>query len=411
MSAETPACVAAVLTVGTELVEGLRPDTNAAEISRALASAGYHVREHVSVGDDIGSVTEAVARLAAAHDLVVVTGGLGPTHDDVTREAVSAALGKPLARDGELAETLRAAAARHAATVAAEQVYRQAMVLEGARVIAASAGTAPGQVVPTARGELLLLPGPPAEMRPMLAGFLASAGTGRAAPVVLSCAGTTESDAQLVAQEALALTTGVDLTVLARPALVDVVLFDRGAGGEALASAGALVRAALGPVCFADDGSTLAEVVVRALLDEDVTLALAESCTGGGAGEALTAVPGASGVFLGAVVAYSDEAKVRLLGVEPGTLRAFGAVSPEAAEEMARGARARFAADMAVSVTGIAGPEGGTPDKPVGTVCFGVTGPHGDRTETTRFTGDRAGVRARAVVYALDLARRYVRRM
>lgn len=398
--------LAAVVGVGTELVTGLRVDTNTAEVASALLAAGYRVVETVRVADDIGLITETFARLTRTAALVVSTGGLGPTHDDVTREAAAAALGIGMERDGRIEARLAASAARHRDPEAQAQIARQADVLCGARVLDAVNGTAPAQAAPTPAGELLLLPGPPREMRPLLATYLA-ASPRVVAPRRLQCAGVPESDVQVAASRALAAASGVELTVLAKPGEVEVVLFDDGAGEARLAAAADAVREALGDACYATDGSTLAATVVRLATERGLSLACAESCTGGLVSAALTGVPGASAVFSGGVVSYSNEAKRDLLGVPSDTLSAHGAVSAETAACMAEGARRVLRADIAISVTGIAGPGGGTVDKPVGLVWFGLDGPIRTQ-ERFRFPGQRDAVRQRAVVQALLLLRRAI---
>ena len=397
---------AAIVTVGTELVRGLAVDTNTSEIARALAAVGIDVREAVSVADDADSLVAHLRRCAASYDLVVVTGGLGPTHDDVTREAAAAALGIGMCRDRRIESGLAAVAARHSDPRAAEQVFVQADVLDGARVLDAVLGTAPGQVVPTARGELVLLPGPPREMRPLLEAYLSDRASGPAAPAVLRCAGVSESDLQMAAQDVLGGRSDIELTVLAAPGDVRVVLFDRGAGSTELAAVSASIAERIGESCYSTDGRSLAQVVLDRAHGARITIATAESCTGGLVGGALTEVPGSSAVYVGGAVTYSDEVKTSLLGVDPALLRTFGAVSDAVAMAMASGARDVTGADLAVSVTGIAGPEGGTSEKPLGTVWFGVADAQGIRAEMRRFGGDRHFVRERSVMTALDLLRR-----
>ena len=399
----------AVVTVGTELVRGLAVDTNTAEIAHALLGAGVDVLETASVGDDEVLLGEVLARLTAAYDLVVVTGGLGPTHDDITRQAAARALGATLSRQDSLVAILRVAAGRHGDARAAEQVYAQADVLEGARVLPAVVGTAPGQVVPTPRGSLVLLPGPPREMRPLLASLVSEWGSGAAAPAVLRCHGLSESDLQMAAQDVLDGRPDIELTVLARPGDVQVVLFDRGAGAAALAEAARDVAESIGEACYSTDGASLPEVVVALARGRGLALATAESCTGGLVGGAITSVPGASDVYAGGVVAYSNETKTALLGVDPALVEVLGAVSDAVAMAMAAGARDALGADLAVAVTGVAGPGGGTDAKPVGTVWFAVAGPDGTRAEMRCFPGDRETVRARSVMTALDLLRRALR--
>lgn len=402
---------AAIVTVGSELTEGLRIDTNTAEIARALAPRGFRVSIAASVGDDVTRLAELLANLCADHDLVVTTGGLGPTHDDITREAASRALGRPLVRDRRLTTLLEPVIARHKDPEAASQVLNQADVIEGAEVIDPTTGTAPGLVVPAPAGFLALLPGPPSEMRPMLAAVAGRYPMSRAEPHDLGVVGLTESDAQVRAQRALEPYGGVALTVLARPGDVRVLLLDDGAGSEVLAAASSDVARALGDHCYSEDGASIEEVVVREAARRGVMLACAESCTGGLVGAALTEVAGASACFLGSVVTYSDAAKSDLLGVKPDALNQHGAVSEQVARQMAEGARTVLGADTAVAVTGIAGPDGGSADKPVGLVWFALASDCGTEAVDRRFSASsRTAVRARATATALDLLRREVLR-
>lgn len=403
---------AAILTVGSELVEGVRIDTNTAEVARALRARGFDVAEALSCADDEVLLASHLRRLTDTYELVIATGGLGPTHDDVTREAAAAALSLALVRDRRLEEVLRPALTRHTSSRAREQVLSQADVLEGARVIDPVTGTAPGQMVSTVAGELALLPGPPAEMLPMLAEVLARYGSGRAGVRELGVAGMSESEVQLIAQDVLEAHPGVELTVLARPGDVRVLLLDEGEGEPGLSSAAMVIAERLGDHCYDANGLTLAEAVVGHGARLARTIALAESCTGGMVAAALTDVPGASACFAGAAVTYTDEAKSALLGVQADTLDAHGAVSEQTVCEMAVGALDRFGADIAVAISGIAGPDGGSESKPVGTVWFAVAetvdGPAVPATTAFLRTlaGDRAGVRIRATAIALDTLRR-----
>jgi nicotinamide-nucleotide amidase len=404
-----PAKTAAIVTVGSELTEGLRVDTNTAEIARDLQRYGFRVSEATSVGDDVSQLADTLARLAAAHALVVTTGGLGPTHDDVTRDAAAQALGVGLSPDESLVAFLEPFLARHRDSDAAEQVLTQALVLAGAEVLLPTNGTAAGQVAATPAGVMVLLPGPPREMRPMLAAWLERFTAVRAAAMDLGVTGMPESDVQLAAQRALSPYPGVGLTVLAKPGDVRVVLLDEGAGERELAVAADAVADEIGDSCYSVSGETLAETVIGVVRAAGVTVACAESCTGGMVCSALTDVEGSSAGLLGGVVAYANAAKVDLLDVPPGLLAQFGAVSEQTARAMAEGARARFGADIAVATTGIAGPDGGTAEKPVGTVWFAVSTAEGT-TATLRQMGraDRYAVRSRATAIAMDLIRRAI---
>ena len=403
---------AAIVTIGSELVEGLRIDTNTAEIARDVSRVGFSVAEAISVGDDEVQLAATLKRLTSAYELVVVTGGLGPTHDDVTRDAASSALSLPMCADPALVAFLEPFVARHTDPRSGAQVLTQALVLEGAEVLAPVTGTAAGQVVSTPAGTLVLLPGPPREMHPMLSRVLERFSAVKATPRELGVTGMPESDVQHAAQTALAAFYAIQLTVLAKPGDCRVILLDSGAGEAALGRAADAVAREIGAACYSLDGATLAETIVREASARGVTIATAESCTGGMVAAALTDVPGASAAFLGGVVCYADAAKLRLLDVDPADLAHEGAVSQLVAEEMALGARDRFGADVCVAITGIAGPDGGSEDKPVGTVWFAVLSRVGRGTSeqfVVRWTGaSREAIRARATSMALDLVRREV---
>ncbi len=398
---------AAIVTVGSELVEGLRIDTNTAEIARALQTRGFSVAEAISVGDDAALLRDVFERLLASFDLVITTGGLGPTHDDITRDAAAAALGVVLVRDEAVAAFLEPWKARHRDADAAEQLMVQALVIPGSRVLHPTTGTAPGLVVSAPSSTLVLLPGPPSEMRPMLTAALAEFPSVRSQPVELGVTGLSESDAQLAAQRGLAGFDGVTLTVLARPGDVKVILFDDGVGEKGLLGARDAVAAHLGDHVYASDGSSLAQAVLDACRERPLTVSCAESCTGGMVATELTDIPGASDVFIGGVVSYADSAKMSLLGVSEDVLRTQGAVSREAALAMAEGARLRLGSSLAVAVTGIAGPDGGSAEKPVGLVWFAVSSEAGTHAIERRYPAtSRAAIRARSTSFALDLLRR-----
>lgn len=397
---------AAILTVGTELTEGLRTDTNTAEIARAVSIRGFTVLEALSVSDDVALVTAALRRLIGTHELVIVTGGLGPTHDDITRAAAAAALDRPLVRDPRLVDLLDNAVRRHKDEEAADRVLLQADVVEGADVIDPTTGTAPGLLIQTGVGMLALLPGPPSEMRPMLDVLVSRYEPVRSEPAELGVVGLSESDAQVVVSRVLETSEGVGFTVLAKPGDVRILLFDDGAGPDGLSAAVNAVGSRLGDRCYSGDGATLAEVVIGLGSAKGATLACAESCTGGLVAAALTDVSGASAVFEGGAVTYSDAAKTSLLGVPRPLIASHGAVSEEVVREMALGARERFGADIAVAVTGIAGPSGGSADKPVGLVWFATADSQGVQTHRALFPqSGRGAVRARSTAAALDLFR------
>ena len=400
---------AAIITIGSELTEGLRIDSNTATIARAISGLGFKVTEAVSVGDDVALLAQVIRRLTSVCELVVATGGLGPTHDDVTREASALALCIDLHQDPEIAEWLAGTALRQADAASREAVLSQAQVLAGAKVLAPCTGTAPGQIVPTPEGSLVLLPGPPREMSEMLERALAGYTRIGAGPRDLGVTGMSESDVQHAAQRALAGRDDITLTVLAKPGDVRVLLIDAGAGQLVLDEMAAAVASELGPACYTTVGETLAEATVAMLSQKSMTLSTAESCTGGLVSAALTDVPGVSEVFLGGVVSYANSVKGETLKIPAGLLAQYGAVSEQTAVAMAEGVRTLMDSDIAVSVTGVAGPGGGTPEKPVGMVWFALSHASGTEAFEARFHGgSRDSIRARATAKALDAVRRHL---
>ncbi len=430
-----------LVTVGTELLLGFTVDGNAAAAGRALAAAGVRLEAHATVGDDPAAIRAAVAAALERTGTVVVTGGLGPTRDDVTREAVAELFGRRLVRDPALVAALEERFGRLGRGPMPEANLRQADVPEGAAVLPNRRGTAPGLWLEDAGGRVaVLLPGVPAEMRGLLeeeviprlvrrgeartrAGAPAGGGTGgqgaaepASPPTVivsrtLRTTGISESAlADLVGDPAPLLGDGVTLAWLPGPEGTDLRLtaWDLAAeqAGAALGRAAAALRPRLGAWCYGEDDADLAAVVLEALVARQARLAVAESCTGGLLGARLTAVPGSSRAFLGGVVAYDNDVKCAMLGVSAETIARHGAVSEAVAREMCAGAARSCGADAALAVTGIAGPDGGTPEKPVGTVW--VAAGWGGRVRAFHYTfpGERDVVRRRAAQAALDALRR-----
>lgn len=404
-----------ILSTGDELVRGRTLDTNTSEIARALAAEGVTVEGATLVGDDADALVEAIRRAAAAADLVLLSGGLGPTEDDCTRPAAARAAGVPLVRVAALAEALRARFAARGTPMPASNLL-QADQPEGAETLANRHGTAPGFSVRVGGATLFALPGPPHEMRGVLAEEAIPRIRALAGPVrrvVRTRALETFGEREAAVGEAIAdlmargRTPSVGTTAMR--GTIRVVIHAEGepaAVDASLAAAEAEIRRRLGPIVFGADGETLAEAVARRLLATGTTIAVAESCTGGLLGGALTEVPGISTCFRGGVIAYAAYVKTGLLGVDPRTVAAHGVVSEEVACAMASAVRARLGADLGVGITGIAGPDGGSDAKPVGLVhlALDVRG-----TVTHRrlvLPGDRALVREIAVKSALDLVRR-----
>lgn len=411
-----------ILAIGSELLTPYRTDTNSLYLTARLNELGIDVTTKCIVGDGVRDLERALAAALQQTDLVITSGGLGPTADDLTREAASAVLGLAMVEDPALVEQLRARFARRG-TRMPEINRRQAMVPVGATVLANANGSAPGLLIAHGEKLMLLLPGPPRELEPMFESSvrerLAERSAGRhLRRRVIKIAGQPESRVDEVAAPIYTplaqLSVPVSTTILAAPGQVELHLSARGANVAALdaqldAAVTSLV-AALGDSVFSTDGRAIEVVVGDALRARGLTLALAESCTGGLVAARLTNVPGSSAYVLGGVVAYGNNVKRDVLNVSAGVIETHGAVSEAVAAAMAVGVRRVLNADMGVAVTGIAGPDGGTDEKPVGTICFSVSGPGDQLTTLTRLVpGDRELIRQWSVMVALDLVRRAVR--
>ena len=404
-----------IVGVGTELLLGQIVNTNAAWIGQRLADVGWDCLRHTAVGDNEGRIAEAIREALARADAVIVTGGLGPTQDDVTREAIAAVAGVRLVRDPAIERWLEERFAGFGVRRMARMNLRQADVPEGARTIDNPRGTAPGLVLEVGGKPVYAVPGVPREMegmleRVVLPDLAARAGEGRAiVSRTLRTAGIGESR---VAERLTPLwdaAEGVTMAYLASAGEVRVRLTAVGhTRDEALARIApveAAARAELGTAVYGADDEALEQVVGRLLREWGLSLATAESLTGGLLGGRITTVPGASDYYRGGLVAYATEAKAGLLGVEQGLLDEHGPVSEPVAAAMAEGARRAFDAGAGLATTGVAGPteHGG---QPVGTLCLGVADAAGTVTATMRAPGDRTQVRAWSTALALDLLRR-----
>jgi nicotinamide-nucleotide amidase len=402
---------------GSELVRGDRQDLNGPFLAAELLRRGIEPARIVIVGDRQDELEAAVAEALQA-DLCVVSGGLGPTHDDRTVELVARAAGVGLRLDEELHREIggisRAFARRmNRPYVDFEPgVRKQATIPEGA-VSLGLAGTAPGLVLEAGECVVVVLPGPPGELQRLWRDAVESEPVRRvlvrAQPPdlrVLRFFGASESAIAKALADAGGDGNGVEATICARDFEIHVDLYvEPGAEARADELSAGLV-APLERYLFSRDERRVEELVLDACLEQGLTLATAESCTGGMVAQRLTSVPGSSRVFLGGLVAYADEVKAAELGVPREVLERHGAVSAETAAAMAAGARERLGADLAVSVTGIAGPEGGSEEKPVGLVYLHAESPSASRSVDFVFPGDREGIRRRAAVTALHLVRR-----
>jgi nicotinamide-nucleotide amidase len=401
----------AVVATGDELVTGATVDRNSSAIAARLLELGLVCERFVVLGDDEQELARLLTELCAVHDVVITTGGLGPTLDDLTREAVARAAGVCLDVDLPSLDALRERFARMGRTMAASN-ERQAAFPRGAEILANPHGTAPGFTLQLGRARVFVLPGPPREMRPMLEDEVVPrlAATGaRALPRhVFHLFGLSESVFGDLAGDWMARDAVPVVGVSAKLGVLRVTLLGRGADDAPLVDARATAfRERFAEHVYSEDEPDLAAVLVHALVRRGVSVTTAESCTGGLVAGALTGVPGTSAVLERGFVTYADRAKQEELGVPAELLARHGAVSSEVAAAMATGAARRAGARLAVAVTGIAGPDGGSPEKPVGLVWFATSLDGQVETTERRWAGfDRAAVRSLSVHTALDLMRR-----
>ena len=411
---------AAIIAVGSELLTPSKIDTNSLFITEQLNLLGIEVKEKAVVGDDRAELEHVLRAWLARADLVIMCGGLGPTDDDLTREVVAAVLDRPLAEDEAITAQLRARfATRNLPMPMPEINRRQAMVPRGARVLANSRGSAPGLWIDHGNQLVLLLPGPPRELRPMLTELVDGALKERSAGAVLvrrvvRVAGRIESHVDEKLHPLYGVwekeTPPIGATILASLGSIEVHVWTRAATRQAAAATLERVVAeavhVLGPDVYSVDGRMLEAVVGDLLVERGLRIGVAESCTGGLITSRLTDVPGSSRYVDQSVVVYSNEAKTQLLDVPAGLIREHGAVSEPVGLAMAEGIKAKAHAGVGVSVTGIAGPTGGSPEKPVGTVVVAAVTDSERRVRTFRFFGERELVKFQASQAALDMVRR-----
>ena len=403
-----------IVTIGTEILLGHLVDTNAAFIARQLADSGIDVFAKHSVGDNTDRLELMLEGALERADGVITTGGLGPTVDDLTKDAVGRAVGRRLVLHEP---SLRAIEERFRAfgrPMTANNT-RQAILPEGSVVLENPHGTAPGFVALRADGKFVAsMPGVPREMKPMLTERLIPWLTERLGvrsaiyTRTLHTVGIGESELDRRIEDLFRTLENPKIALLAHNGRVDVKIMakavDAASAERMIAPLATDIRARIGRGYFGDDEMSLESAIVGELVRRGLTVATAESCTGGAVADALVGVAGASQTFRGAIVAYANDVKTSLLGVPEATLASVGAVSEETALAMARGARQRLSVDVALSTTGIAGPDGGTPDKPVGLVWFGYAGPDGSAEAVKMtFPGTRADIRTRATTAALSL--------
>ena len=410
---------AAILAVGSELLTPHKTDTNSLYVTEVLNDLGIAVAFKAIVGDDRGELTSHIAHALARHRVVILTGGLGPTDDDLTREVVAAHLGLELNEDPALIDAMEKRFAARGWKMPAVN-RRQAMVPRGAAVLANPNGTAPGLWIEHADRVIALLPGPPREMKPMMNGdvrrrLAAITGNVRLDRRLVRVAGKGESMVEEIVQPIysrwLNQSPPIVTTILAGLGQVELHLVMQ--SDDAAAASGALNRAvaelaeALGPDLVSTDGTVLEAVVGDLLCARGWWVAFAESCTGGLATSRMTDIPGSSDYVERSIVAYSNRAKIELLDVPEALIAEHGAVSEPVAAAMAAGIRKRTGVNIGVGITGIAGPGGGSEQKPVGTVCIAVDGGE-SKVRTFKFPGGREMVKAMSANWAIDLLRRYL---
>jgi nicotinamide-nucleotide amidase len=408
---------AEIIAVGSEMLTPQRVDTNSLYLTAELNNLGIEVRTKSVIGDDRNRLADAIRLAVSRHEVLILSGGLGPTEDDVTREAVAQALDRKLVFHAEIAEALEERFAR-AKRKMAEVNKRQAFVIEGAAVLANDRGTAPGQWVEESGAVIMLLPGPPHELKamferqclPRLARIVPKLAI---RTVFLRVTGMAESDLDMLISPVYRKYENPATTILAANGDLQVHLRARCASA---AEADALLAEVAGPIelllgdrIYSRNGDPLETVVGEMLRQNHATVAVAESATGGMLGERFTSVPGSSDYFAGGFITYTNAMKIELLGVPSEILEQFGAVSKETAEAMATGARRRTNASYAISITGVAGPAADT--APVGAMYVGIADGAGTQVTHRQFLGDRQRIRVFTCQMALDLLRRRIGRL
>jgi competence/damage-inducible protein CinA-like protein len=406
---------AEIIAVGSELLTPDRVDTNSLFLTAQLNRLGIEVTRKTVVGDDLPPLRNAFEEATKRVELVIASGGLGPTEDDRTRDAVADLLGRKLSRDPAVMKMIEARF-RKIGRVMSEVNARQAMVPEGATVLENDRGTAPGLWLESSGRIVILLPGPPHELKAMFAAQveprLSRLATGvRLVARELRVAGMGESDVDQRIAPIYTRHDDVQTTILTAPGEIQVHLRiwskDTAAAERQLQGIQESIVLALGEAVFTTAGESMEEVVARELTMRQATIATAESCTGGLLAERLTRISGSSAYFLGGVVSYSNTLKSAWVDVPAEIIESRGAVSSEVAIALADGIRRRTGATLGVGITGVAGPTGGTPEKPVGTVHVAIADASGNKERGVHYPGERDRIRWQASQTALDLVRRY----
>lgn len=411
-----PYRTAEILAIGSELLTSLFTETDSLFLAERLNDFGIEVAAKTAVGDDVAAIGRRLRAALAHSDLVILTGGLGPTRDDRTVEAVARALRRRLEFRPDLLAQIEDRF-RGRGIPMPEASRKQAYIVRGASPLPNANGTAPGQWLAVGRKSIIMLPGPPRELKAMfeecVAPRLEENRPGFLVRRVIRTTGWTESRVEERISDLYPDRGDMDMTILASPGQIEIHLTSFSARSRRdaerrLLSLAARLRRRLGSIIFSETGESLEDVVGRLLREKGRTLAVAESCSGGLLSHWVTNVPGSSGYFVEGVVAYSNDAKVRRLGVPASLLRAYGAVSEPVARAMAAGVRRRAGVDLGLAITGIAGPTGGTSEKPVGLVFIALAHEGGCLTVRNFFLGDRGTVKIQSARKALDIIRRHL---
>lgn len=410
--------IAEIIAVGSEMLTPFRQDTNSLYLTEKLNSLGVEVAFKTIVGDSLKDIVRVTTTALARADILILSGGLGPTEDDLTREAVAETLGLQLRRDPEIVRTIERRFAEHGWKMSANNV-KQADVISGAAVLPNSHGTAPGQWI-GGRSDgkektVVLLPGPPHELKALfesavLERLRAKVPKRFISARVLKIAGLGESACDSRVAPIYKRFADVDTTILAAPGEIQLHLRTRGESEEAadkrLDELVELVEEELGDSVYSDNGDSLEQIVSYFLQMRDATLSVAESCTGGLVAERLTSISGSSRYFIGGAVVYSNQLKTQLADVPADLIDVYGAVSEQVARALAEGIRTKCGTTLGLGITGVAGPTGGTAEKPVGLVFHALAGERGTEVIKRNFPGDRARIRWFASQQALDMVRR-----
>jgi nicotinamide-nucleotide amidase len=410
--------IAEIIAVGSEMLTPFRQDTNSLYLTEKLNSLGVEVAFKTIVGDSLKDIVRVTKSALARADILILSGGLGPTEDDLTREAVAQTLGLHLKRDPEIVEAIERRFTAHGWKMSPNNI-KQADVISGATVLPNANGTAPGQWIGgRADGKekiVVLLPGPPHELKALFEGAVLERLRAKVpkqfiSARVLKITGLGESACDARVAPIYKRFANVDTTILAAPGEIQLHLRTRGASEDAadkrLDELVELVEEELGDNVYSDNGDSLEQIVSYFLQMRDATLSVAESCTGGLVAERLTSVSGSSRYFIGGAVVYSNELKTQLADVPADLIDVYGAVSEQVARALAEGIRKKCGTTLGLGVTGVAGPTGGTAEKPVGLVFHALAGEQGTEVVKKNFPGDRARIRWFASQQALDMVRR-----